>query len=127
MATEHLVGQYHFVLVQARVELFWRGKEMKRVWRIVAVTLLLVASSVRCSRMDGPEAATNRNFSEWAVNIRVPYKHENFRTINSDGRSATVHITVELKIREEWIEKETEVHCEKVDDIWQCDRAMLFK
>jgi hypothetical protein len=77
--------------------------------------------------MDGPEAATKRNFSEWAVNIRVPYRQEHFHTIRNDGVLATVQITVELKIRGEWTEKQTDVHCENVDETWQCDRAMQFK
>ena len=100
---------------------------MKRTWRIVAVTLLLVTASVRCSPMDGPEAAAKISFSEWAVNIRVPYRHENFQTINNDDTSATVRITVELKIKGEWTEKQIEIQCEKIDDNWQCERSMQFK
>jgi hypothetical protein len=77
--------------------------------------------------MDGPEAAAKINFSEWAVNIRVPYRNETFQTIKDDGTLSTVHITVELKIKGEWIEKQTEIQCEKVDNDWQCGRAMQFK
>jgi hypothetical protein len=44
---------------------------MKRTWRILAFFLLLVTFSSQCSKMDGPEAAAKRNFSEWAVNIRA--------------------------------------------------------
>ena len=97
---------------------------MKRTWRIAAITLLLVASSVRCSKMDGPEAAAKVNFSEWAVNIRAPYRHEKFQTINNDGTVSTVRITVEIKIDGNWTEKQIEIQCEKVDDDWQCDRWM---
>jgi hypothetical protein len=77
--------------------------------------------------MDGPEAAAKNNFSEWAVNIRAPYRNENFQTINNDGALATVLITVDLEIQGEWKEKQTEIHCEKVDNDWQCDRLMPFK
>ena len=100
---------------------------MKQAWRIIAVALLLVTLSTRCSTMDGPEAAARNNFSEWAVNIRIPYRNENFQTINNDDPVATVLITVDLKIKGEWKEKQTEIHCEKVDNDWQCDRAMQFK
>ena len=100
---------------------------MKQTWRIVAVTLFLVTSSVRCSPMDSPEAAAKISFSEWAVNIRAPYRNENFQTINNDGTLSTVRITVELKIKGEWAEKQIEIQCEKVDDNWQCDRSMQFK
>ncbi|MEP7133613.1 MAG: hypothetical protein ABI904_01655 [Chloroflexota bacterium] len=100
---------------------------MKRIWRIVAVTLLLVISSTQCSTMDGPEAAAKINFSEWAVNIRTPYRNEDFQTINNDGNVALVRITVELKIEGEWTEKQVEIQCEKVDNNWQCDRSMQFK
>jgi hypothetical protein len=100
---------------------------MKQTWRIVAITLLLVISSTRCSTMDGPEAAAKTNFSEWAVNIRTPYRNEDFQTINNDGTLATVRITVELKIKGEWTEKQKEIQCEKVDNNWQCDRLVQFK
>jgi hypothetical protein len=100
---------------------------MRRTWRIIAVSLLLVTFSTRCSTMDGPEAAAKNNFSEWAVNIRAPYRHENFQTIHNDGILATVLITVDLKIKGEWQEKQTEIQCEKGDDDWQCDRSMQFK
>ena len=100
---------------------------MKQTWRMIAVSLLFVMSSTGCSTMDGPEAAAKNNFSEWAVNIRVPYRNENFQTIDNDGTLATVLITVDLKIRGEWKEKQTEIQCEKVDEDWQCDRSMQFK
>jgi hypothetical protein len=77
--------------------------------------------------MDEPEATAKSNFSEWAVNIRTPYRHENFQTINNDDALATVLITVELKIKGEWKEKQAEIHCKKVDQEWQCDRSMQFK
>jgi len=100
---------------------------MKRIWRIVAITLLLVTSSVRCTQMDGPEAAARINFLERAGNIRTPYRNENFQTINNDGTVSTVRITVELKINGEWAAKQLEIQCEKVDDNWQCERSMQFK
>ena len=100
---------------------------MKKTWRIIAVVLLLVTFSTRCSSMDGPEAAAKNNFSEWAVNIRTPYRNENFQTINNDGTLATVLITVDLKIKGEWREKQTEIQCKKVDDDWQCARSMQFE
>jgi hypothetical protein len=100
---------------------------MKQTWRIIAVSLLLVTFSTRCSTMDGPEAAAKNRFSEWAVNIRTPYRHENFQTINNDGTLATVLITVDLKIKGEWKEKQVEIQCEKVDNNWQCDPSMQFK
>lgn len=100
---------------------------MKHTWRISAVALLLVTFSTRCSTMDGPEAAAKNNFSEWAVNIRIPYRDENFQTIHNDGTLATVRITVELKIQGEWKEKQTEIQCEKVDNDWQCGRSMQFR
>jgi len=100
---------------------------MKRTWKIIAVSLLLVMFSTRCSTMDGPEATAKNNFSEWAVNIRAPYRNENFQTINNDGTFATVLITVDLKIKGEWKEKQTEIQCAKVDEDWQCDRLMQFK
>lgn len=100
---------------------------MKRTWRILAFFLLLVTFSSQCSKMDGPEAAAKRNFSEWAVNIRSPYKNENFQTTHNDGTFATVLITVDLKIKGEWKEKQTEIQCKKVDEDWQCDRSMQFK
>jgi hypothetical protein len=100
---------------------------MKQIWRIVAVTLLLVTSSVRCTPMDGPEAAAKVNFLEWAVNIRTPYRNENFQTINNDGTLSTVRITVELNIKGEWTEKQTEIQCEKVEDNWQCEPSIQFK
>ncbi len=100
---------------------------MKLPWRIFASTLLLVTSSVRCSPMDGPEAAAKINFLEWAGNIRTPYRNENFQTIHNDDTFSTVRITVELKINGEWIEKQLEIQCQKADDEWQCDRSMQFK
>jgi hypothetical protein len=100
---------------------------MKQSWRIIAVSLLLVTFSTQCSTMDGPEAAAKNNFSEWAVNIRAPYRNENFQTINNDGTLATVLITVDLNIKGEWKEKQTEIQCKKVDNDWQCDRLMQFK
>ncbi len=100
---------------------------MKRTWRILAFFLLLVTFSSQCSKMDGPEAAAKRNFSEWAVNIRSPYRNENFQTTHNDSTFATVLITVDLKIKGEWKEKQTEIQCEKVDEDWQCDRSMQFK
>jgi hypothetical protein len=93
----------------------------------MAVSLLVVTFSTRCSTMDGPEAAAKKIFSEWAVNIRTPYRNENFQTINNDGTLATVLITVDLKVKGEWKEKQTEIQCEIVDDDWQCDRLMQFK
>jgi hypothetical protein len=77
--------------------------------------------------MDAPEAAAKNNFSEWAVNIRIPYKNEKFQTIANDGTFATVLVTVDIKMSGEWDEKQTEIHCEKVDDDWECDRSMQFK
>jgi hypothetical protein len=77
--------------------------------------------------MDGPEATAKNNFSEWAVNIRTPYRNEDFQTINNDGTFATVLITVDLKIKGQWEEKHTEIQCKKVGDDWQCDRAMQFE
>ena len=100
---------------------------MKSNWRILAVMLLLVAFCASCSSLDGPEAAARINFLEWAGNIRTPYRHENFQTINNDGTLATVLITVELKIKGEWREKQTEIQCKKVDNDWQCGRSMQFK
>ena len=100
---------------------------MKRTWTIIAVSLLVVTSSTCCSTMNGPEAAAKNNFSEWAVNIRAPYRHENFQTINNDDAFATVRITVDLMIKGEWEEKQIEIQCEKVDNDWQCDRSMQFK
>ena len=100
---------------------------MKRTWRIIAVSLLFVTFSTRCSTMDGPEAAAKNSFSEWAVNIRTPYRNEDFQTINNEGTVSTVRITVELKVKGEWTEKQIEIQCEKVDDNWQCDRSMQFK
>lgn len=100
---------------------------MKQIWRIITVSLLVITFSTRCSTMDGPEAAARNNFSEWAVNIRAPYRNENFQTINNDGTLARVLITVDLKIQGEWKEKQTEIQCEKVDNDWQCARSMQFK
>jgi hypothetical protein len=77
--------------------------------------------------MDGPEAAAKISFSEWAVNIRAPYRNENFQTLNNDGTLSTVRITVELKIQGKWTEKQIEIQCKKADDNWQCDRSMQFK
>jgi len=100
---------------------------MKQTWRIVAVTLLLMICSTRCSTMDGPEAAARINFLEWAGNIRTPYRNENFQTIRNNGTLATVRITVALKIKGEWKEKQIEIQCKKADDNWQCDRSFQFK
>ena len=100
---------------------------MKPNWRILAVILLFATLSASCSSLDGPEAATRINFLEWAGNIRTPYRHENFQTINNDGVLAVVRITVELMIKGEWEEKQIEIQCEKLDDDWQCDRSMQFK
>lgn len=100
---------------------------MKRTWRIAAIALLLVTVSVRCTPLDGPEAAARINFLEWAGNIRTPYRNENFETIHNDGSLSTVRITVELMIKEEWAEKQLELQCKKVDDDWQCERSMQFK
>ena len=77
--------------------------------------------------MDGPEAAAKTNFSEWAVNIRIPYRNENFETVRNDGTLATVRITVEFKMDGEWKEKQIEIQCEKADDNWQCVRSFQFK
>jgi hypothetical protein len=100
---------------------------MKQTWRIIAVSLFLVAFSTQCSTMDGPEAAAKNKFSEWAVNIRAAYRNENFQTISNDGTLATVLITADLEIKGEWKEKQTEIRCEKMDNEWQCDRLMQFK
>ncbi len=100
---------------------------MKKNWRIIAVTLLLITSSMQCSRMDGPEAAAKISFSEWVVNIKIPSRNENFQTINNDGTFSTVLITVELKMNGEWTRKEIEVQCEKFGDDWQCERSIQFK
>ena len=100
---------------------------MKPNWRILAVILLFATFSARCSSMDGPEAAARINFLEWAGNIRTPYRHENFQTINNDGVLSTVRITVDLMIKGEWEEKQIEIQCEKVDNDWQCNRSMQFK
>lgn len=101
---------------------------MKSVWKIlIAVTLLLVTASTQCSTMDGPETAARNSFSEWAVNIRVPYRHEAFQTLQNDGTVATVRITVELKVKGEWIEKQTEIQCGKDANDWQCDRSVQFQ
>jgi hypothetical protein len=100
---------------------------MKHTWRIIVVSLLMVTFSARCSTMDGPEAAAKSNFSEWAVNIRVPYRNENFQTIKNDGTLATVLITVKLKLKGEWKEKQAEIQCKKVDMDWQCNHSMEFK
>jgi hypothetical protein len=100
---------------------------MKHPWRIIAVSLLVVIFSAQCSTMDGPEAAAKNSFSEWAVNIRVPYRNENFQTIINDDTLATVLVTVEIKIKGEWKERQTEIHCERVEQDWQCDRSMQFR
>ena len=100
---------------------------MKPNWRILAVILLFVIFSASCSSLDGPEAAARINFLEWAGNIRTPYRHEDFQTINNDGVLATVRVTVDLMIKGEWEEKQIEIQCEKVDDDWQCERSMQFK
>ncbi len=100
---------------------------MRLSWRLAAVALMLVTSSAQCTTMDAPEAATKTNFSEWAVNIRVPYRNEDFHTITNDGTSATVRITVELKIKGKWTEKQTEIRCKNLDETWQCEHAMQFQ
>ena len=100
---------------------------MNRIWRTITFSLLVVIFIIQCSPLDGPEAAARNSFSEWAVNIRAPYKHEKFQTLDNDGMSATVLITVDLKIKGEWQEKQTEIQCEKVDDDWQCARGIKFK
>lgn len=100
---------------------------MKLTWRIIAVALLLMMSSTQCSKMDQPEAAAKVSFSEWAVNIRMPYRHENFETIDNDGVVATVLLTVEVKLEGEWETKQAEIPCEKVDNEWQCDRSIQFR
>lgn len=101
---------------------------MKQIWKLVAITLLLITSSIRCSRMDGPEAAAKVSFSEWAVNIRIPYRNESFQTISNDGTVSTVRITVDLKMNGKWIEKQIDVQCEKTtEEDWLCDRSIQFK
>ena len=100
---------------------------MKQTWRMVAVALLLVILGARCSTMDGPEAAAKISFSEWAVNIRIPYRNESFQTISDDGTLSTVRITVEIKIGGEWKDKQIEIQCKKADDNWQCDRLFQIK
>jgi hypothetical protein len=82
---------------------------MKPNWRILAVILLFATFSASCSSMDGPEAAARINFLEWAGNIRTPYRHENFQTINNDGVLAAVRITVDLMIKGEWEAKQIEI------------------
>jgi hypothetical protein len=77
--------------------------------------------------MDGSEAAAKINFLEWAGNIRTPYRHENFQTIQNDGTLSTVRITVDLRVKGEWKEKQIEIQCKKVDKDWQCDHSMQFK
>ena len=94
---------------------------------MVAVTLLVVMLSAQCSTMDAPEAAASNSFAEWALNIRAPYRHEKFQTLDNDGMSATVLITVDMKIKGEWQEKQTEIQCEKAGDEWQCERGIQFK
>ena len=100
---------------------------MKQTWRMFVVSLFVVILSAQCSPLDAPEAAARNSFAEWAVNIRAPYKHENFQTINNDGMSATVLITVDLKIKGEWTEKQTEIQCEKAGDEWQCEPGIQFQ
>jgi hypothetical protein len=100
---------------------------MKPNLKILAVILLVVIFSASCASLDGPEAAARINFLDWAGNIRTPYRHENFETLNNDGALATVRITVDLIIKGEWEEKQIEIQCEKVDNDWQCDRSMQFK
>ena len=100
---------------------------MKRVWIVLLLSLLLTTFSSQCSTMDAPEATAKNNFSEWAVHIRIPYKNEQFQTIANDDTFATVLITVDLKVNGEWTEKQIEVHCEKVDADWECDRSMQLK
>jgi hypothetical protein len=100
---------------------------MKQTWSIAAITLLLVTLATRCSTMDGPEAAAKTSFSEWAVNIRMPYRNEDFQTASIDGTVATVRVTVEFKIDGEWKEKQIMVQCKESDNDWQCDRSFQFK
>lgn len=100
---------------------------MKPSWKIITVFLLLVISCTRCSTMDGPEAAAKTSFSEWGVNIRIPFRNETFETITDDGASATVRLTVDLKIEGAWITKQADIPCIFIDDHWQCDRAIQFK
>ena len=61
---------------------------MKQTWRMVVVSLLVVILIAQCSPMDGPEVAARNSFGEWAVNIRAPYQHEKFETLENDGVSA---------------------------------------
>jgi hypothetical protein len=100
---------------------------MKQARKIIAVASLLLIFSTQCSKMDGPEAAAKISFSEWAVNIRAPYRNESFQTIHNDGTLSTVRIDVEIKLKGTWTEKQTEIQCEKVDNDWQCDRSIQFK
>ncbi len=101
---------------------------MKQAWIIIiAVALLLVISSTQCSKLDGAEVAARNSFSEWAVNIRTPYRNENFQTTQNNGTVSTVRITVEIKLNGQWLEKQTEIQCKKVDNDWQCDHAIQFK
>lgn len=101
---------------------------MKPSLGIRAVVLLLfIAFSSSCTKMDAPEAAARINFLEWAGNIRTPYRHESFRTINNDGTFSTVRIAVELMLKGEWKEKQVDIQCEKMDKNWQCEHSMQFK
>lgn len=100
---------------------------MKTIWGIFAAVLFFVTFSSSCTRMDAPEAAARINFMEWAWNIRTPYRNEKFETINNDGTLSTVRITVDLKIKGEWIEKQVEIQCDKVENNWQCDRFVQLK
>lgn len=99
---------------------------MKQTLKIIIVSLLLLSFITQCSEMDGPEATAKNNFSEWAVNIRIPYRNESFQTIKNNGTDATVLVTVDLKIKGEWIEKHIQIDCEKLDKDWQCDRSMQY-
>ena len=96
-------------------------------WKIIPLFLLLVISCTRCSTMDGPEAAAKTSFSEWGVNIRMPYRNETFETIAEDGNSATVKLTVELKVEGEWTTKQAEIPCIFNDEHWECERAIKFE
>lgn len=77
--------------------------------------------------MDGPEAAAKTSFSEWGVNIRIPFRNETFETIAEDENSATVRLTVELKIEGTWTTKQADIPCTFKEDQWQCDRAIKLK
>lgn len=116
------IGRFFYLV--GKVDIVLKRRKMKRTLRMAAIALLLAVSCVQCSKMDGPEAAAKNNFSEWAVNIRTPYRNESFETITTDGTTATVRITVEIKIDGKWTKKDIEIQCEKVDADWQCARWM---